>query len=192
MLDGINRHMRAIIRLSETRAALKVYVSKNELVTYEELAEVLDVSVGKGFMDTLAAVSRDDYNNGRPICTSIVISTNSRFPGKGFFDHAQRLGAYAPAETPEEPEDVQVGNDSMTQEYYDQQVFWLTQLDKLGYDLNNLVTDYDVPATITPELIAKVYAEINAVNDYGEDDEDEPGETDWDEDDDEDDDSTDD
>ena len=50
MLDGINRHMRAIIRLSETRAALKVYISKNELVTYEELAEVLGVSAGKGLM----------------------------------------------------------------------------------------------------------------------------------------------
>jgi hypothetical protein len=174
MLDGINRHMRAIIRLSETRAALKVYISKNELVTYEDLAEVLGVSVGKGFMDTLAAVSRDDYNNGRPICTSIVVSTNSRFPGKGFFDHAQRLGAYVPAEQADPPEDVQVGNDTMTREYYDQQVFWLTQLDKLGYDLDALLTDdYDVPATITAELVAQVRAEIEADDEDGEDDEEE-------------------
>ena len=187
MLDGINRHMRAIIRLAETRAALKVYVSKQELVTYEELAGILGVSVGKGFMDTLAAVSRDDHNNGRPICSSIVVSTKESFPGSGFFDHAVRLGAMQTWDQ-EDDEDVTTGSNTLTKEYHERMVFWLTQLHKLGYEVVAMAsgnTAHDLP-DIDVALATKVIADLNAADDYGddEDDEEEPGETDWDEDDD--------
>jgi hypothetical protein len=193
MLDGINRHMRAIIRLAETRAALKVYISKQELVTYEDLAEVLGVSIGKGFMDTLAAVSRDDHNNGRPICPSIVVSTKESFPGKGFFDHATRTGARHYQDDEDDDADVTTGNTTLTKEYHLRMVFWLEQLHKLGYDIVEMAsgnTDHDLP-DIDVALATKVVADLNT-DDYGdEDDEDEgddedeePGETGWDEDDD--------
>ena len=193
MLDGINRHMRAIIRLAETRAALKVYVSKQELITYEDLAEVLDVSVGKGFMDTLAAVARDDYNNDRPICSTIVVSTRESWPGKGFFDHATRLGALRGDEDDgnDDDEDVTTGDNTLTKEYHMQMVFWLEQLHKLGYDIVEMAsgnTTHDLP-DIDVALATKVIADLTAVDDYGEDDE-EPGVEDDDEED-EDEDSTD-
>jgi hypothetical protein len=114
MLEGLNRHMRAIIRMAEIRGVLARCIQKRELVTYKEVAECVGADPSSGFVHDLAAVARDDFQNGRPISTAIVVGKHG-CPGGGFFSHAATLGAGGDADVD----------------------FWRDTLVRLGYDPEN-------------------------------------------------------
>lgn len=145
LYDKLSRHARAIARTVSAQSVLRYLIKRHATISYEELAEAIDMAPDGGFVRILATVARQDKNEGRPITTAIVVGKGG-MPSSGFFDHAERQSWFDPwdyaGRSPDEgPE--------MTDDEIDnaKRSFWLEQLTALGYDLTEPAASDDAEAS---------------------------------------------
>lgn len=135
LYDKLSKHARAIARTVSAQSVLRYLIKRQETISYEALAEAIDMAPDGGFVRILATVARQDKNDGRALTTAIVVGKGG-MPSAGFFDHAERQGWFDPwdyaGRSPDEgPE--------MTDDEIDKakRSFWLEQLEELGYAARN-------------------------------------------------------
>jgi hypothetical protein len=134
MLGTTIKEMKTVVRAAEVRGIIKFHALYRKTVTYREVSESLGLFCGGAdFFKLLGMVSREDHRKGQPLSSAIVVSKGTGVPSYGFFDHAQRIGAFDPnAQSKEE--------------------FWLDQMQRLGYDVAKLNVKLDWASPVQPEL----------------------------------------
>lgn len=120
------------------------------LVTYGEIATALKTLPGGGQMSqALALITENDARNKRPLSTAIVVNSQTKRPGKGFFDQCQALGVKFTS-----PED-----------------FWQDQIKKLGvaeFYLSELDKIESRPDTELDSLGRSVVAKVSEAKERGQ------------------------
>jgi hypothetical protein len=132
LFDKLSRHARAIARTVSAQSVLRYLIKRQQTISYEELAEAIDMTPDGSFVRILATVARQDKSEDRAITTAIVVGKNG-LPSSGFFDHAERQGWFdpwdyagrSPDEEPELSED-EIRNAKRS--------FWKEQMVALGYE----------------------------------------------------------
>lgn len=123
--DRIAKGVRAGLEAAELRGLLLKHLHDHKsLITYLEAAKVLgrfSASLGA----PLGMLQDDDAANGRPLISSLVVSSATGKPSDGYFSHARSLGFTIPQ-----------GGET---------AFWKSQLTLLGVTLTPLPV-----ATIPP------------------------------------------
>ena len=120
MLGSALREMKTVVRAAEVRGIIKYHILQRRTVTYRGVSEPLGLlAVGADFFKLLGMISREDYRRGRALSSAIVVSKGTGVPSYGFFEHAQRIGAFDPNRQSKEE-------------------FWTEQMQRLGYDVDKL------------------------------------------------------
>ncbi|MDB4224689.1 hypothetical protein N9850_13025 [Granulosicoccus sp.] len=80
------------------QTCLKGIAISEELITYKELADVLELMPPKTIhqlTEALEYLMKEDAKNERPFIAAFVISRGrNRLPARGFFELAQQVGRY--------------------------------------------------------------------------------------------------
>jgi hypothetical protein len=94
--DRIAKSVRASLEAAELRGLLLKHLHDHKsLITYLEAAKVLgrfSASLG----GPLGMLQDDDAANGRPLISSLVVSSTTGEPSPGYFSHARSLGFNIP------------------------------------------------------------------------------------------------
>jgi len=78
---------------------LKEVARAGRKITYGEIAPMANLDMRRAADRSeigriLDSISRREHEEGRPLLSAVVVGTNTRYPGKGFFRLAQGLGIY--------------------------------------------------------------------------------------------------
>lgn len=78
---------------------LKEVARAGESITYAEIAPMAGLDMSKPadrneIGRILGTISTREYEEDRPLLSAVVVRSDSRYPGKGFFTLAQELGIY--------------------------------------------------------------------------------------------------
>src|SRR6266702_5612453 len=88
-----------MLSLKDTRAFLEAAALRKRLVTYRDIASVLEVSPPNAIHQVtvgLEFLMAEDAAAGRPFIAALAVSaTLGDMPRRGFFDCAARLGRFA-------------------------------------------------------------------------------------------------
>lgn len=88
-----------MLSLADTRAFLEEAAKRKRLVTYRDIATVLEASPPNVIHQVTVALERlmqQDAAAGRPFIAALAVSgTLDDMPRRGFFDCAARLGRFA-------------------------------------------------------------------------------------------------
>jgi len=85
--DVIREHLEATARAEKTIAYTDLAVVLNDTIKGTTLDKV---AINK----TLKAIDRREHEEGRPLLSAVVLSSESNLPSQEFFDLAQELGIY--------------------------------------------------------------------------------------------------
>jgi len=102
-------------KLAELRGILKFLKAAKQTTTYVPVAMALGMFSGSAALaGMLGEIQVEDSTMGAPFLSSLVVSSVTGIPGKGYFDHARKLGC------------------SIGKSPNDELEFWLNQLQTLG------------------------------------------------------------
>lgn len=78
------------------RNALVEAAARRETPTYKQVAQPLGLNWRSRYFHQvlLGGISAEEYREGRPLLTAIVVRQDTGRPGDGFFDNARGIGAY--------------------------------------------------------------------------------------------------
>jgi hypothetical protein len=79
------------------RAALIEAARDRRLLTYPDVAAIMGLTYGGSAMGTKVgamgdAINRFEHDAGRPMLSALIVKTQSRVPGEGFYRSALALG----------------------------------------------------------------------------------------------------
>jgi len=78
---------------------LKEVARAGRTITYGEIAPMAELDMSNPvdrneIAAILVAISTTEHQEGRPLLSAVVVRSDTRYPGKGFFKLAQDLGIY--------------------------------------------------------------------------------------------------
>jgi len=78
---------------------LKQVARAGQTITYGEIAPMADLDMSRAadrneIAAILDTISTREHREGRPLLSAVVVRSDTRYPGKGFFTLAQKLGIY--------------------------------------------------------------------------------------------------
>ena len=78
---------------------LKEVARAGRTITYGEIAPMADLDMSRAadrneIAAILDTISTREHREGRPLLSAVVARSDTRYPGKGFFTLAQKLGIY--------------------------------------------------------------------------------------------------
>lgn len=92
MLQSLSKTIERHLKMAEVRGILKYYLALGQTITYLELAKPLGMFSGGSELATiLGDLMEQDVEAKRPILSSLVVRSDTRRPGVGYFEMARCL-----------------------------------------------------------------------------------------------------